>query len=141
VQARIEKLLHEQGVTLDAVYYCPHHPTVSECDCRKPALGMYREAVRNLGVDLARSVYIGDKLKDPLPALTTGGRGFLVRTGYGAEEEKDAPSDVEVVADLLTAARRTVEISVICGRFQTTFKEEPTCRLRYTNGRSRGKKS
>ena len=39
-----------QGVALDAIYFCPHHPQGSvkelavECDCRKPAPGMLLQA-------------------------------------------------------------------------------------------------
>jgi len=45
-QRRLEALLAEEGVKLDAVYFCPHHPTEGErpyrgpCECRKPQPGM-----------------------------------------------------------------------------------------------------
>ena len=38
------------GARLDAIYYCPHHPSVGEppyrldCDCRKPRPGLLRRA-------------------------------------------------------------------------------------------------
>lgn len=106
VQARVESLLEEGGVRLDAVLYCPHHPDFTgPCDCRKPALGMYRRAEAALGVDLAASIYVGDRLSDVLPALETGGTGYLVRTGYGAAEAAAAPPEIEVVDDLPALAR------------------------------------
>jgi D-glycero-D-manno-heptose 1,7-bisphosphate phosphatase len=106
VQRRVERLLAEEGVTLDGVYHCPHHPDFTGwCDCRKPALGLYRRAAGALGLDLARSLYIGDRLKDVLPAAAAGGRGILVRTGFGVEQAADAPPDVAVVDDLLAASR------------------------------------
>ena len=105
VQARLESLLHAEGVTLDAVYHCPHHPDFTgPCDCRKPALGLYRRAESELGVDLATSIHVGDRLRDVLPALETGGKGFLVRTGYGADTA-EGPSGIDVVADLGAVAR------------------------------------
>lgn len=106
VQARLEALLAAEGVRLDAVLHCPHHPDFTgPCDCRKPALGMYRQVEAELGVGLASSVYVGDRASDVLPALETGGRGFLVRTGYGAAEAVRIPSGIEVVDDLADLVR------------------------------------
>jgi histidinol-phosphate phosphatase family protein len=100
VQERLESLLRAHGVTFDAVYHCPHHPDFTgPCDCRKPALGLYRRAESELGVDLAASIHVGDRLRDVLPALDTGGKGFLVRTGYGADAV-DVPPEIDVAADL-----------------------------------------
>jgi D-glycero-D-manno-heptose 1,7-bisphosphate phosphatase len=105
VQQRLTELLAEQGITLDAVYFCPHHPDFTgPCDCRKPGLGMYRAAERDLGIDLANSVYIGDRLKDVAPARALGGVGILVRSGYGAEESDAAPEWVEQATNLAAAA-------------------------------------
>ena len=105
VQQRLEQMLAREGIRFDAVYYCPHHPDFTgECDCRKPGPGMYRQAERNLGVDLAGSVYVGDRLKDVLPALEFGGRGILVGTGYGEAEAGGAPAWVERAANLAEAA-------------------------------------
>jgi D-glycero-D-manno-heptose 1,7-bisphosphate phosphatase len=105
VQQRLEEVLAAQGVRFDAVYHCPHHPDVTgPCDCRKPDTGMYRRAVERLGLSPERSVYVGDRLKDVLPAREMGGRGYLVRTGYGDEEAAGVPADVTVIADLAELA-------------------------------------
>ena len=107
VEQRMEQLLAEQGVTVDGVYFCPHHPDFSgPCECRKPRLGMYRDAERNLGIDLASSVYIGDRLRDVEPALELDGRGVLVETGAGRQESDSVPQGVDVARDILDAARR-----------------------------------
>lgn len=109
VQARLEEILAGVGVRFDAVRHCPHHPDVTgPCDCRKPGTGMYRSAAAELGLDLASSVYAGDRVKDVLPALELGGRGFLVRTGYGAEEQDGVPEGITVVDDLAALARHVV---------------------------------
>lgn len=106
VQQRLEQLLEEGGVRLDAALYCPHHPDFSgPCDCRKPGLGMYRQAAAALGIDLAASVYAGDRVKDVLPALETGGAGYLVRTGYGVAESAAVPPGITVIQDLQELAR------------------------------------
>ena len=107
VQARLDSLLASYGVRLDAVMHCPHHPDFTgPCDCRKPRLGMYRRAAAALGLDLAASVYAGDRVTDVLPALETGGTGVLLRTGYGAEEAERVPAGIEVLDDLGALARK-----------------------------------
>jgi D-glycero-D-manno-heptose 1,7-bisphosphate phosphatase len=105
VAARLQELLDQAGVAPDGTYYCPHHPDhTGPCDCRKPGTGMFERAARDLGLDLAASWYIGDKLTDVLPAEALGGRGILVRTGYGAEEQAGVAPGVAVVDDLPAAA-------------------------------------
>jgi len=107
VAARVEELLREEGVEVDATFFCPHHPEFDRpCTCRKPAVGMHLEAIRTLGLRTETSWFVGDKVKDVLPARALGGRGILVRTGFGREEEAGGvPDGVRVVDDLLEGAR------------------------------------
>lgn len=113
VQERLEQLLEREGVHLDGVYCCPHAPG-QDCECRKPGLELFRRAAAELGLDLATSVYIGDRLRDVVPAAAFGGRGILVRTGYGESESRLSATSAkaagcEVVADLAEAATRVVQ--------------------------------
>lgn len=111
VTRRMEAVLGEAGVTLDAVKHCPHHPDhTGPCGCRKPATGMHLEAAGELAIDPAASWYVGDKLSDVLPARELGGRGILVLTGYGAEERRRVPEAVAVLPDLASAAERILEV-------------------------------
>ncbi len=106
VQRRVEERFAEAGVRFNGVYFCPHHPEITgPCDCRKPGLGMYRRAARELGLDPARSIYVGDRVTDVIPARELGGLGFLVRTGYGELHAAQAPPGVLVVDDLAEVAR------------------------------------
>lgn len=105
VQREVERQLAVRGCAVDAVYRCVHAPS-DGCDCRKPALGLYREASRELGIELDRSLYVGDKVSDVLPAVKLGGTGFLLRTG--AEVEVGVPEGIYVADDLLTAVRRAL---------------------------------
>ena len=110
VAARLDALLEKAGVAVDMTRFCPHHPDVGgPCPCRKPGTGMYLDAAEELGLDPARSYYVGDKLTDVMPALELGGRGILVRTGYGYELEASAPEPILVVNDLAAAAELIVE--------------------------------
>ena len=106
VEAEVERRLAELGVDVLAAYHCPHHPDFTgPCECRKPAPGLFRDAAGAHDLDLAGSIYIGDRLRDIEPGRVLGGTPVLVRTGYGESEAATAPADVRVVADLEAAAR------------------------------------
>ncbi len=105
VAARLDEILAGEGVAMDATCFCSHHPDVDgPCGCRKPATGMHRRAARELGLDLARSWFVGDRARDVLPARELGGRGILLRTGYGALEEEGLGGEFQVVDGLPEAA-------------------------------------
>ena len=87
VMARLRLILREQGVELAAIYFCPHRPE-EDCPCRKPRTGLLERAAEDLRLSLASSVMIGDKRIDAAAGRLAGGRGILVRTGYGREEEQ-----------------------------------------------------
>jgi histidinol-phosphate phosphatase family protein len=79
VEARVAELLAAGGARLDASYFCPHLPEVTgPCPCRKPGTALYEQAAAEHGIDLARSAYVGDKLRDIEPARRLGGLGVLV---------------------------------------------------------------
>jgi D-glycero-D-manno-heptose 1,7-bisphosphate phosphatase len=90
IHAHLEALLAREGARVDGIYYCPHHPDIGDgpyrrqCDCRKPAPGMLKQAARDLGLDLARSVLIGDHATDIEAAQRAGiAHSILVLTGHG----------------------------------------------------------
>lgn len=113
VHHHIGKLLAAGGAHLDAYYYCPHHRDgkiaryAVACDCRKPGRGLVDRAARDLNVDAVRSFTVGDRWLDVALARNIGGRGILVRTGYGADEERrpaDGLAADAVVNNLVEAA-------------------------------------
>jgi D-glycero-D-manno-heptose 1,7-bisphosphate phosphatase len=107
VRREVERQLTAAGVTVDATYHCPHHPDFTgPCDCRKPATGLFLRASAEHDLDPARSVFVGDRLRDVMPGVELGGRAVLVRTGYGEGEAGDAPPGVVVATDLAEAAAR-----------------------------------
>ncbi|MBC7770917.1 MAG: HAD family hydrolase [Pyrinomonadaceae bacterium] len=109
--ARMALLLKEQeGVTLDGVYFCPHHPagTVApynaEHPWRKPGPGMLLQAARDLDVDLSQSWMIGDAPRDIEAALAAGiprERAMLIGDAGGGEREARIP-DMPAAARLIT---------------------------------------
>lgn len=89
-QAKLERQLEAQGVTLDGVYSCYHHPTESkvpelacECECRKPKPGLIQQAADELGIDVSRSWMIGDRQSDILAGKAAGCRTIYVEGGQG----------------------------------------------------------
>jgi D-glycero-D-manno-heptose 1,7-bisphosphate phosphatase len=106
----MQALLAAAGVTLDAVLHCPHLPGGSvpayriECDCRKPAPGMLLQAARELKLDLARSVMVGDKDSDLQAGRSAGvARCLLVRSGQPVTDDDLAQADA-VHDDLVRCA-------------------------------------
>ena len=90
IHSKLRLLLAEDGVTLDGLYFCPHHPD-DRCNCRKPARGMVDRALAELHVDLSRAYVVGDSARDVELARQVGAKGLLVMTG---------PSGAEALADL-----------------------------------------
>jgi D-glycero-D-manno-heptose 1,7-bisphosphate phosphatase len=92
INVRLKELLAEAGVSLDGIYYCPHHPEIGEgdyrkkCNCRKPAPGMLKTAAREHDINLAHSFVIGDKISDVYLAHNVGAKGILVLTGWGRRD-------------------------------------------------------
>lgn len=107
VRARLDALLAADGVTLDLSLHCPHHPEHGgPCRCRKPGTLLFEQARDALGLDLARSVFVGDRWRDVAPALTLGGRGILVVGSETPHEDLEvARGQVAVVESLADAAR------------------------------------
>jgi histidinol-phosphate phosphatase family protein len=88
VNIRINELLRDDRVTIDAFYYCPYHPdynTPEECECRKPSPKLVYEAANKFKIDLNSSFFIGDSVADIHCGMNAGLKTILVKTGYGLE--------------------------------------------------------
>jgi D-glycero-D-manno-heptose 1,7-bisphosphate phosphatase len=110
--AYLSQRLAAGGASVDAYYYCPHHPAGIiaglnvDCDCRKPRAGLWKRAAAELGLDLSRSFSVGDRWRDVRAAREAGTRSIMVRTGYGHSEEHAPPPGVttDAIVDNLAAA-------------------------------------
>lgn len=105
---KVDCLLELTKATIDAYYFCPHHPEygeVRQCTCRKPEPGMLYQAQRDYDIDLRQSWLIGDKLTDIEAGLRAGVSPILVRTGYGEQENASAYPGLCCEADVLSAVR------------------------------------
>ena len=89
---RLEQMLGKEGARIDAVYYCPHHPTAGNaqytmtCACRKPGTGLIDQAAEDLGLDVKRSYVVGDKWSDVELGQRAGARSILVRSGFAPDD-------------------------------------------------------
>lgn len=109
VHERLVERLASAGGRLDGHYHCPLAPDDPDPDAlRKPGAGLFRRAARELGLDPTRSWFVGDRLRDVLPARELGGRAVLVRSGQTEPVPDDWPS-LPVVASLADAVDRMLE--------------------------------
>lgn len=80
--SRLHDYLHahlaSQGAHIDAVYYCPHHPSRGRCLCRKPGGLLLERAMARFNIDPVGSVMVGDRERDVEAAGSVGVRGILV---------------------------------------------------------------
>ncbi len=90
VQARLHELLAAEDAALDMVLACPFHAEGvapyrhPAHPCRKPRPGMLLRAGERLGIDLARSWIVGDRLIDLQAGQAAGLAGGLhVNSGHG----------------------------------------------------------
>lgn len=105
VRQRLDRLLAAHGAVPDATYMCPHHPDhTGPCECRKPGTALFALAARELGLDLARSVLIGDRWRDIVGAAALGAHGILVPGAETPEAEIAQAAAHAIVEVSLSAA-------------------------------------
>ncbi len=97
VQAAIAEKLATAGAHLDAVFACGHHGSgigalaVADHPWRKPAPGMFLAAGERMGLDLSRSLIVGDRAQDLAAGRAAGlSLGLHVVTGHGDAAEQTA---------------------------------------------------
>lgn len=67
------------GASIDAFYFCPHHPDFSgECDCRKPKPGMIKKALFDFEADPKQCILFGDKESDLEASQACGIEAILI---------------------------------------------------------------
>ena len=92
----------EEGVTITAVYHCPHHPEITgPCRCRKPEPGMLLQAARDHRIDLNASVLIGDAPRDIEAALRAGVPKRYLFDPAGRAPAAEATKTIQSLKELL----------------------------------------
>lgn len=92
IHDRLRRLLEREGASLDALYFCPHHPGGQvrmfsvPCDHRKPAAGMLLSAATRFGLRLDECWLVGDRESDVDAAHNAGCRAVLLGEGDTSAE-------------------------------------------------------
>ncbi len=110
IHNELRRRLASRGAFLNGIYYCPHHPTEGTnpyrtlCDCRKPSVGLAKQAAAELNFDFGRSYVVGDQSTDMVLAARIGAKGVLLKSQVGRNEQ-GAESIVMTAKDLWEAAQ------------------------------------
>lgn len=119
IHKKLSTLLGKEGVYLDDILYCPHHPDKGypeenplykiPCECRKPKTGMIAEAVKRYNIDLRDAWIIGDTTMDIQTGKNAGIKTALVMTGEGGKDRKYDVQPDFVCKNLLEAVDKILE--------------------------------
>ena len=102
VRREAVEAIHEalrRRLPIDDIKTC-YHVDEDRCACRKPKPGLLLEAARARGIDLGRSVMVGDRWRDIEAGRAAGCRTILMRASYD-ERPAEAP---DAVVDSLSEA-------------------------------------
>ena len=76
------KEFEKNNIKIDSVFFCPHTPK-ENCNCRKPNIGMFKQAGKLFEIDFKNSWLIGDKNSDIQMALNGGiSNTIQVKSGH-----------------------------------------------------------
>src|SRR4030042_2393622 len=103
VNAFVVSYLARHGITITAVYVCPHQRS-DDCRCIKPRPYFLRKAAEKYAIDLKRSFTVGDHPHDVELARAVGAQGGAVRTGHGAKHLAELSTGEVVVSGIAEAA-------------------------------------
>jgi histidinol-phosphate phosphatase family protein len=84
IHQKLVDLLGAHEGRIDEVYVCPHHPDEG-CACRKPQVGMIKQAAERFSLDLSQCFFVGDKCSDLEAAHKAGVTGVLVMSSVYSE--------------------------------------------------------
>jgi D-glycero-D-manno-heptose 1,7-bisphosphate phosphatase len=102
----LDAQLARAGGGIDGYYFCPHLPeaTIAKyrqvCRCRKPMPGLIEQACREMDLDPARSVTVGDRWLDVACGRAAATRTVLLRSGHGPHDTEPAPEGLQADAIL-----------------------------------------
>lgn len=119
IHKKLETLLGREGVYLDDIRFCPHHPDKGypeenptykiPCHCRKPDIGMLEECAERYNIDLGKSWMVGDTTMDIQTGKNAGTRTALVLTGDAGKDGKYNAKPDLVCKDLGQAVKMILE--------------------------------
>jgi D-glycero-D-manno-heptose 1,7-bisphosphate phosphatase len=103
IHVRMRLAVARAGGRIDAVYYCPHN---GGCRCRKPDVGMFKQAADELALRLERTAVVGDSPSDMLAAARIGATRVLIGDREPREADYLADDLADAAAWLIGADKR-----------------------------------
>jgi D-glycero-D-manno-heptose 1,7-bisphosphate phosphatase len=85
IHERMKQEFQKFDVTLDGIYYCPHHPD-DKCNCRKPNTGLFEKAIQDHKINVKKSYMLGDKILDINAGKKIGARAILIPEPHVRQE-------------------------------------------------------
>lgn len=93
---------------IDAFYVCPHR-YYDHCNCRKPKQLLIKRAQKKFSVDMKKSFFVGDDLRDVETGRIATLKTILVRTGNGRKKSKFFNTTPDMTAQNLLSAVKKIE--------------------------------
>jgi D-glycero-D-manno-heptose 1,7-bisphosphate phosphatase len=106
ITAKMLKDIQQAGGEITKVYYCTHRKELG-CFCRKPKPGLLKKAEKEFKINLRKTCFIGDTIRDVLTAHAVGAKSILILCGkekLSNQRNWEAKPDF-VFKDLLSAAK------------------------------------
>jgi len=110
IHQRMRELLAKEGAHIDAIDYCPHHPTEglgafkTACECRKPSPGLLNTATKRWGLNPRVSLFVGDRDTDVKAARAAGYPVTLVSNGWAHKPWEPPTEPPDHIAESLPDA-------------------------------------
>jgi D-glycero-D-manno-heptose 1,7-bisphosphate phosphatase len=76
--SELESRFKNEGIQFEEIVFCPHHPEIEKCMCRKPESLMIDKLVAKYKLSYADSFLIGDTESDMQAAQKAGIQGIKV---------------------------------------------------------------
>ncbi len=87
INKKIIKDLNKIGVKIIDLYFCPHHWN-DQCDCRKPKAGMFFNASEKYAINLSKTIYIGDDIRDMEACENSNCKGIFFNDSFDLKKNK-----------------------------------------------------
>ena len=123
IHKKMETLFGREGVYLDDICFCPHHPDKGypeenpaykmPCRCRKPGIGMLMTCAEKYNIDLKASWMIGDTTVDIQTGKNAGSKTALVLTGEAGQDGKYSIKPNLICKDLLEAVEKILKFELV----------------------------
>ena len=105
VNKRVQSLLSNMGIEFQFVKYCPHLPE-ELCNCRKPAISLGLQAIKEFNIDVSRSFMIGDMDSDVIFGHAIGFKSIQLTSDQVSQSAPDF-----VATDMISAAEWILKVS------------------------------